>query len=83
MAAEDYGVDCYDGDDDDDCYPIMVQSVERETPKAWLFMIDDEKYWFPKSQLDWNGKELWVGAKNVEVEIPQWLLDEKGIDYAD
>lgn len=45
----------------------------RETPLAYLFIIDDEEVWFPKSQVE-DIRE----TENV-VDIPLWLAKKKGL----
>jgi hypothetical protein len=44
---------------------------------------DDEKYWLPKSQIDFDRSELKQAVKEkgiCDIEVPDWLLDAKGID---
>ena len=44
----------------------------RETALAYLFIIDDEEVWLPKSQVE-DIRE----TENV-VDIPLWLAKKKG-----
>jgi len=48
-------------------------SIIRETENAWLIRLDNgDELFFPKSQTDWEGHELW--------SIPHWLAEEKGLE---
>jgi len=47
---------------------------EKETPKAFMFIIDDKVIWLPKSQVE-DIKE----TENV-VLIPLWLAKAKGLE---
>lgn len=53
--------------------------IIRETEKAFLFELEDQKVWMPKSQI--------LGKKQIDhqlwkVTIPGWLADEKEIEDA-
>jgi hypothetical protein len=37
----------------------------------------DDQTWFPKSQIDWDDGAYDEG-EIVDIEIPMWLLQEKG-----
>lgn len=56
----------------DDPVTIKVDTMVRETERAWLFAIDGDEVWIAKSQgvLD---------EANSEVTVPEWLADEKGL----
>ncbi len=54
-------------------YDELIDS--RETDKAYLFHIDDEEVWLPKSQVE-DIRE----TENV-VCIPLWLAKKKGLNY--
>lgn len=61
---------------------IDTVSLVRETDKAYLFDTGNlvkgkdaisgitMKIWLPKSQCEWDGKEL---------QLQEWLADEKGL----
>lgn len=50
----------------------------RETEKAILIRTkDDEEHWIPKSQI----KNSVTIGETVEMVIPEWLAEEKGILY--
>lgn len=52
---------------------VTYDEHEHETPDAHLFIIDDEKVWIPKSQMeDWD-------PNHKTFEIPEWLAEEKGL----
>ncbi len=49
----------------------------RETEKAYLFIIDDEEIWLPKSQVE-DIRE----TENVVI-IPLWFAKAKGLETYD
>ena len=54
---------------------LNIQSVKRETPKAWLAILKNgSEIWFPKSQCSIDDNSL---------TLPDWLAKAKGIapDY--
>ena len=56
-----------------DYITLMVDEVRYESPDAVLVLIDGEKIWLPKSQLeDWPE----VGTAG-EIIIAEWLAKEK------
>lgn len=57
---------------------ITVDEVRRETDKAILCVIDDEKVWIPKSQIGEDSAVTELGDSG-ELEIPEWLAIEKGL----
>lgn len=57
---------------------IGVEEVLNETGMAYLFVIDGEEVWIPKSQME-DSDAVCVGDTEVEVEISQWLCEEKWI----
>lgn len=69
-------------DIDDEGSRLVVLAFERivaETPDAWLldFGMNEEdlhpvEHWLPKSQCDL--------LSDTEIEVPEWLVLEKGID---
>lgn len=58
---------------------IEVTEVLRESEKAYLFDIDGDEMWFPKSHI--RTDTFGVGSKNVKVEVSKWIADEKGLEY--
>lgn len=58
-----------------DLVPILYDRIidNRETDKAYLFHIDDEEVWLPKSQVE--------DIRETEgvVVIPLWLAKAKGL----
>ena len=48
--------------------------VSRETLKAYLFIIDDEEVWLPKSQVED------IRETECVVDIPLWLAKAKGLE---
>ena len=56
-------------DGDDDRFEFGASKI-HETDAAYLLSLDNgEEEWFPKSQLQWEGTELW--------SIPKWLAQTK------
>lgn len=51
---------------------IDVDEVKRETAAAFLFVIDGQERWVPKSQMD-NPACVTVGETDVAVDIASWL----------
>ena len=55
----------------------------HETDKAILFLPDGwddgKEIWLPKSKTNWD--EKWECEKGdlIEIEIPNWLAEEKGL----
>lgn len=47
---------------------------EKETDKAWCFLIGDKLVYMPKSQVE----DIRETAK--EVDIPRWLVEVKGLE---
>lgn len=61
---------------------IYVDEVKVVTAKAALCDIDGDEVWLPLSQCWDGGAENWSPAKgdtDIELEIPAWLVDEKGL----
>lgn len=58
---------------------LQVDEVLHETDDAFLFEIDGEEVWFPKSQME-STSGIAKGHKNIEVSVATWLLKEKGFD---
>ena len=44
-------------------------TIEQETAKAILIVVDDQKCWLPKSIITWDG----VGDGMALVSLPEWL----------
>ena len=56
----------------DDPVTIKVDTLVRETERAWLFAIDGDEVWIAKSQGE-------LDEANSEVTVPEWLADDKGL----
>ena len=53
---------------------ITYDEHEHESTGAHLFLIDGEKFWIPKSQMeDWDPNQK-------TFTIPEWLAIEKGLE---
>jgi hypothetical protein len=50
---------------------VAYDEVRHETDKAYLFVIDTEKIWIPKSQISHMNDDTFV--------IPRWLAEENGL----
>lgn len=57
---------------------IEVERVEGETDLAFYFVIDGEKVWLPKSQIE-EPDEIAVGDEQIEVNVAQWLAEKEGL----
>ena len=56
-----------------DRIPVAFESIEAETPEAWLLLLDDgRRIWLPKSQC-----RLFTET----VEVPLWLAEEKELPF--
>jgi hypothetical protein len=56
---------------------IHVTHVLRTTANAALCEIDGEEFWLPHSQCD---PQLEYEDDDIDVDIPRWLAEEKGLD---
>ena len=57
---------------------IDVEEVLVETEQAFCFLLDEEEYWIPKSQID-DAHEIEQGQVNIVVRITTWIAEQKGI----
>lgn len=57
---------------------VEVTEVIKESDDAFLFEIDGEEYWIPKSQIH-RDASLSEGDENITVEITTWIADQKGL----
>jgi hypothetical protein len=48
---------------------VPVLAVKAETDKAYLFIMGDGDYWFPKSQIT-------LDEVKKEITVPAWLKDK-------
>ena len=55
----------------------VYAEILQETDDAILVRCDEDAdgVWLPKSQINYDGER---GDESVEIEIPDWLADEKG-----
>lgn len=57
---------------------IEVDEIKKETEAAFLFLIDDEEVWIPKSQMaDPDNYEM--GDCDCEVSVTEWIANQKGL----
>ena len=67
--------------DDDETVQLVPGKYIHETPHAYLLAFDTDKFWIPKSQILSLEEEInKYGEQIFEVEIPEWLALEKGLD---
>lgn len=61
---------------------VQVDLVVKESDSelAYLFEVDGESVWVPKSQLE-KPDDILPGQQNIVVSMKKWLADEKGFDY--
>jgi hypothetical protein len=48
-------------------------TIEQETAKAILIVIDDQECWLPKSIIAWDN----VGEGMAIVSLPEWLAKKQ------
>jgi hypothetical protein len=48
-------------------------TIEQETSKAILVVVDDQKCWLPKSIIEWDE----VGDGDALVSLPEWLAKKQ------
>jgi hypothetical protein len=59
---------------------IDVAEVKKETDKAFLCRVDGLDAWIPKSQIE-SPDEFGVGDLDREMEVTEWIANEKGLPY--
>ena len=57
---------------------VRFERVVKTTGSAALLEIDGEEHWIPFSQI--AGEEPEEGDEDGVIEIPRWLVDDRGID---
>lgn len=57
---------------------IDVDRIVRETDAAFLFEIDGEEVWVPKSQVS-DPDDYEAGDENVSVSVTAFIAREKGL----
>ena len=57
---------------------IDFDSIRRETEKAFLFIIDGEEVWLPKSQIA-DADDYNAGDEDGTVSITEYIATEKGL----
>ena len=58
---------------------IEVDEIKRETDGAFLFVIDGEEKWVPKSQVA-DPDDYERGDENCSVSITEWFANKEGIE---
>jgi hypothetical protein len=48
-------------------------TIEQETAKAILIVVDDQKCWLPKSIVAWDG----VADGRAIISLPMWLAKKQ------
>jgi hypothetical protein len=48
-------------------------TIEQETSKAILIVVDDQKCWLPKSIITWDD----VGDGHATISLPEWLAKKQ------
>jgi len=56
----------------DEMVEVDFDGLIRETEMAWLFRIDRQAIWFPKSRCE-------VDEDEKVVYVPEWLAIEEGL----
>lgn len=57
---------------------VDVEGPLRETDAAYLFDIDGEEVWLPKSQVKARKRNLDLTGF-VRIEVPRWLAAKNGL----
>lgn len=57
---------------------IQVEEVKRETDLAFLFDIDGDEQWVPKSCIN-EPDEIEEGFTEIEVEIAEWFCQQENL----
>lgn len=60
-------------------FDLKIDLVEKETERAFLVIIDGEKYWLPKSQIRGGEDKLEEKAEDVEVTVNSWWAEQEGL----
>ena len=53
-------------------------TVEAETEKAILCLIDGDKHWIPKNQID-DDSEVYKKGTEGTLVITEWIATQKGL----
>ena len=57
---------------------LDVDEILRETPAAFMVLIDDEQIWLPKSQIA-DADDYEEGDVDLVISITEWIANEKGL----
>lgn len=57
---------------------IEVEEVKAETELAFLFVINGEESWVPKSQVE-DADDIEKGFSGIEVEVAEWFAEKEGL----
>lgn len=57
---------------------LDVDLIKRETPKAFLVVIDGEEYWLPKSQVS-DPDDYAEGDTDACISVTEFIANEKGL----
>jgi hypothetical protein len=57
---------------------IQVEEVKVETDLAFLFVIDGDEVWVPKSVID-EPDDIEVRDEEIEIEIHEWWASREGL----
>jgi hypothetical protein len=57
---------------------VNVDRVEHVTDDAFLFVIDGDEVWIPKSQVE-DPDEIEIGDEDIGVNIAEWLAAREGL----
>jgi hypothetical protein len=58
---------------------VDFEEIKVETPDAFLFVIDGEDYWIPRSQIADPG-DYHNGDKDGTVSISEWIAKQKNLE---
>ncbi len=61
---------------------VEVERIKRETPHAFLVVLEDREVWLPKSHISCPDTYE-EGDKDVTLSITQWIANQKEIETED
>jgi len=59
-------------DSGDSGFEFEFEEIRFDTPLAYLFIVDGDEVWIPKSQI------IAIDKRDMQAEIPLWLAEKKG-----
>ena len=57
---------------------LDVDTIKRETDRAFLVVIGDEEVWLPKSLVS-DADDYEEGDEDVCLSVPEWFASKEGL----